>query len=108
MAFNHNGAFGKDRVPKGSEAYIEEALSGGKGPSEGIHDKRIKRPQQSIMTPVALDNVKQAMDIESSILDEGGFGGGIDNLKHSLTGASAENDEVGAAEKVKSTVIPNH
>lgn len=108
MALNRNGAFGKDRVPKGSEAYIEEALHGGHGPSEGIHDVRINRPQQSIMTAVAMDNVDLAMDIESSILDEGGFAGGVDNLEHSLKGASAENEDVGAAGKVRRTIIPNH
>lgn len=108
MAINRNGAFGKDRVPKGSEGYIEEALRGGKGPSEGIHDVKIDRPQQSINTAVALDNVNLAMDIKSSILDDGGFGGGVDNLEHSLKGSSAVNDDVGAAGKVKHVIIPNH
>jgi len=103
-----NSPFGKDRVVKGSESYIERALTGGHGPSEGIHDVRIDRPQQSINTAVALDNVDLAMDIKSSILDEGGFAGGIDNLEHSLKGSTAENEDVGAAGKTKSTIFPNH
>lgn len=103
-----NGAFGKDRVAKGSESYIEEALRGGHGPSEDIHDVRIDRPDQSINTAVGLDNVILAMDIKSSILDEGGFAGGIDNLEHSLKGSSAVNEDVGAASKLKHVIIPNH
>lgn len=107
MAAKH-GAFGKDRVAKGSDDYIERALDGGSGPSEGIHDVRIDRPKQSINTAVAMDNVKQAMDIPSSILDEDDFGGGVDNLEHSLKGSSAVNEDVGAAGHVKETIIPNH
>lgn len=103
-----NRPFGKDRVAKGSEGYIESALHGGKGPSEGMHDKKIDRPQQSILTAVPMDNVDLAMDIESSILEEGGFAGGIDNLEHSLKGSSAVNEAVGAAGKTKSVIIPNH
>ncbi len=112
MAMNRNGpggVFGKDRVAKGSEGYIEHALAGGSGPSEGIEDMRINRPQQSINTAVALDNVKLAMDVPSSIIgDEKDFAGGVDNLEHSLKGSSAENEDVGAAGKVKHTIIPNH
>lgn len=100
--------FGKDKAPKSSEGYISHALTGGSGPSEGIHEKSIDRPDQKIMTAVALDNVDLALDIPSSILDEGGFPGGIDNLKHSLTGASAVNEEVGAAGKVTHVIIPSH
>lgn len=96
--------FGKDSP----ERFISGALTGGSGPSEGIHDKSIDRPDQKINTAVAMDNVKLAMPIKSSILDEGGFGGGVDNLKHSLSGSSAVNEEVGAAGKVKHVIIPNH
>lgn len=103
-----NTPFGKDRVVKSSESFIENALRGGKGPSEGMHDKKIDRPQQSIMTATAMDNVDLALDIESSILEEGGFRGGIDNLEHSLKGASAETEDVGAAGPVKKVIIPNH
>ncbi len=78
--------YGKDRP----ENFISGALTGGNGPSEGIHTKSIGRGQ-SIMTAVGMDNVELAMDVETSILDESGFGGGVDNLKHSLTGASAVN-----------------
>ncbi len=107
MAMNKNGPFGKDRVAKGSEGFIEHALHGGSGPSEGLHEVKINRPQQSIMTPVGLDNVTEAMDIETSILDTK-FGGSVDNVAHSLKGSSAVNEDVGAAEKVKETIIPNH
>jgi hypothetical protein len=48
------------------------------------------------------------MPIKSSICDEGEFHGGVDNLKHSLTGASAVNEEVGAAGPLRHVIIPNH
>lgn len=99
-----HGKYGKDHP----ERFIDEALTGGHGPSEGIHETKVNRPHQSINTAVAMDNVKLAMPIESSILEEGGFRGGIDNLAHSLKGSSAVNEEVGAAGKVKETIIPNH
>jgi hypothetical protein len=102
-----HGKFGKDRVEKSSESYISEALHGGSGPSEGIHDTKVDRPHQSINTAVALDNVTLAMDIKSSILDDK-FAGGVDNLEHSLTGSSAVNEKIGAASKLKETIIPNH
>lgn len=98
------GKYGKDTP----ERFISGALTGGRGPSEGIHEKSIDRPSQKINTSVGMDNVKLAMPIESSILDEGGFAGGVDNLKHSLTGSSAVNEEVGAAGPVKHVIIPNH
>ncbi len=98
-------AMGKDGASSG---YIRDALTGGSGPSEGISEKKIDRPNQSINTAVAMDNVDLAMDIESSILDEGGIKGGVDNLKHSLTGTSAVNEEVGAVGPLKHTIIPNH
>lgn len=97
------GKFGKDHP----ENFIEGALTGGHGPSEGIHDTKIDRPHQSIKTAVAMDNVDLAMDVESSILDEK-FAGGVDNLKHSLTGSAAVNEEVGAAGSVRHVIIPNH
>lgn len=100
--------YGKDRVAKGSEGYISEALRGGSGPSEGIHDKKIDRKDQSIMTAVAMDNVDLCMDIETSILEEGGFRGSPTNLDHSLTGTSAVNEKVGADGPVHETIIPNH
>ena len=98
------GKYGKDKP----ENFIEGALRGGHGPSEGIHHTPIDRPDQSINTAVAMDNVDLALDIPSSILDEGGFHGGVDNLKHSLTGSSAVNEEVGAAGPIKHVIIPNH
>lgn len=100
------GKYGKDHP----ENFIEGALTGGHGPSEGIHHTPVDRPDQSINTPVALDNVVLAMDIESSICDDDGhpFHGGVDNLKHSLTGSSAVNEEVGASGPLKHVIIPNH
>jgi hypothetical protein len=100
--------YGKDRPAKGAEGFISHALTGGSGPSNEIVSKKIDRPDQSIMTAFAMDNVKLAMDIETSLQDEGGFGGSVDNLKHSLTGSSAVNEEVGAAGKVRHVIIPNH
>ena len=95
--------FGKDHP----ERFIEGALTGGHGPSTGLYHKPVDRPHQSILTPVPMDNVKLAMPIETSILDDG-FHGGVDNLKHSLTGSSAVNEEVGAAGPLKHVIIPNH
>lgn len=102
------GKFGKDRPAKSSEGFISKALTGGSGPSNEIFNKKIDRPNQSIKTAFAMDNVTLAMDVESSLQDEGGFGGSCENLKHSLTGASAVNEEVGAAGKLKHVIIPNH
>lgn len=102
------GKFGKDTPAKSSEGFISKALTGGSGPSNEIVNKKIDRPNQSIKTAFGMDNVKLAMNTDSSIRDESGFGGGDSNLKHSLTGASAVNEEVGAAGKLKHVIIPNH
>lgn len=100
-----NEHFGKDEP----ERFIDGALTGGHGPSEGIHRKSIDRKGQSIETAVGMDNVKLAMPIKSSILEEGGFAGGTTNLKHSLEGASAPGDNsIGAVGKTKSTIFPHH
>lgn len=98
------GKYGKDSP----ERFISSALTGGSGPSNGIHDTKVDRPDQIIKTAVPMDNVKLAMPIETSILDMGGIAGGVDNLKHSLTGTGAVNEELGAAGKVRHDVIPNH
>jgi len=97
------GKYGKDHP----ENFIEGALTGGHGPSEDIHEIPVDRPDQKIKVAVAMDNVKLAMPIETSILDDA-FHGGVDNLEHSLDGASAVNAEVGAAGPVKHVIIPNH
>ena len=76
--------------------------------ANGISEKKIDRPNQSINTAVPADNVKLAMPIETSILDEGGWAGGITNLGHSLSGASAVQAEVGAQGKTKKFIPPNH
>ena len=103
-----NHPWGKDKVVKSSESYIERALAGGSGPSEDIQHTPIDRPNQSINTAFALDNVDLCMPIKTSIKDMGGIGGGVDNLKHSLTGSSAVNEEVGATGKLKHHIIPDH
>lgn len=100
--------FGDKKVAPSSEGFISSALHGGSGPSEGIHVTKVDRPHQSIHTSFPADNVKLAMPIKTSLLEEGGFRGGIDNLDHSLKGASAENEGVGAAGKLKHDVIPDH
>lgn len=100
--------FGKDYPAGGSEGeYIEHALRGGSGPSEGEHEYPVDRRDQSILTPLGMDNVKLAMNEPSSILDTH-FAGGVSNLEHSLTGTKAVNEEVGAAGPVKHVIIPNH
>jgi hypothetical protein len=97
--------FGKDSP----ERFIDGALTGGgSGPSNEIVDKKVDRPDQSIKTAFAMDNVKLAYKEPTSIKDESGFAGGISNLKHSLTGTGAVNEEVGAAGPVKHTIFPNH
>ena len=88
-----NKTYGKDDPEK----FIKSALTGGSGPSEGIHEKKIDRPGQSILTAVAMDNVDLAMPIKTSILDDDDFGGSPENLDHSLKGASAVQKDVGAA-----------
>lgn len=99
-----NRPYGKDNP----ERFISGALTGGSGESNGIVEKAIDRPSQKINTAFGMDNVQLAMKTKSSLRDEGGIGGGVDNLKHSLTGTSAVNEEVGAAGKLKHTIIPNH
>jgi hypothetical protein len=98
-----NRPYGKDNP----ERFISGALKGGSGPSNEIEEKRIDRPNQSINTAFAMDNVKLAMPIETSIKDDK-FAGGEDNLKHSLTGVSAVNEEVGASGPTKKTIFPDH
>ncbi len=98
----HEIKYGKDHP----ERFIEGALTGIHGPSEGIHEKHIGHGQK-LMTPVALDNVVLAADIESSILDEN-FHGGPEYLGHSLKGVSAVNEDIGAAGPVHHDYIENH
>ena len=102
MAINKR-PYGKDTP----ERFIDGALKGGSGPSNQIDEKSIDRPDQKINTAFAMDNVKLAMPIETSIRD-GKFAGSDDNLKHSLTGVSAVQEEVGASGATKKTIFPNH
>jgi hypothetical protein len=101
------GHFGKDRPSHGEMDFIDHALRGGSGPSEGLHKYPVDRRDQHILTAVALDNVKLAMHEPSSILDTE-FHGGVENLEHSLKGTKAVNEEIGAAGPVHHTIIPNH
>jgi hypothetical protein len=94
--------YGKDSP----ERFIDSALTGGSGPSEGCHTTKIDRPNQSIETCVGMDNIKLVMPIKSSILDTQ-WAGSLNNLSHSLTGTSAVNEGTGA-KGGKSTVYPNH
>ncbi len=103
MAVNKR-PFGKDSP----ERFIDGALTGGSGPSNEIVKTKVDRPDQEINTAFAMDNVKLAMPIETSVKDMKGWAGGIDNLKHSITGGNAVNEEVGAAGSVKHTIIPHH
>ena len=96
-------SYGKDHP----ESFIAGALKGGSGPSNSIQHSPVDRPDQTINTALAMDNVKMAMNIPSSILDDK-FAGGPDNVKHSLNGATAVSEEVGAAGGVKHVIIPNH
>ncbi len=98
--------YGKDMPSHSEEEYIDHALTGGAGPSNGLHHYPVDRRDQRILTAVALDNVKLAMHEPSSILDEE-FAGG-ENIGHRLKGASAVNEEIGAAGPVRHVIIPNH
>jgi len=100
--------YGKDKVTRGNAGFIESALTGGSGQSNGMKSKSAGRPQQEIITPFPMDNVKLAMPIHNELAEEGGFAGGVDNLKHSLSGTSEVQEEVGAAGKVKHVIIPWH
>jgi hypothetical protein len=99
--------FGKDYPSPSEEHYIDRSLTGGSGPSNGMHKYPVDRRDQHILTAVAMDNVKLAMHEPSSILDTH-FYGGCENIEHSLKGATAVNEEVGAAGPVKHVVIPWH
>ena len=97
-----NRTYGKDSP----ERFISGALKGGSGPSEEIVTKDIGDGQK-INTAFAMDNVDLVMPMDSSIKDQS-WRGGPENLQHSLTGASAENEDVGAAGSVKHTRIKDH
>lgn len=101
------GRFGKDHPGSKETNFIDHALTGGSGPSEGLHKYPVDRRDQHILTPLGMDNVKLAMHEPSSILDTH-FAGGVENLEHSLKGTHAVNEEIGAAGKVNHVIIPNH
>lgn len=104
---NLHGKFGKDRPATSNESFIGKALTGGTGPSNEIVDYPVDRPSQSIKTAFPMDNVKLAMPMKSSLKDMS-WKGGLDNIKHSLTGTSAVNEEVGASGPVKHIIIKDH
>jgi hypothetical protein len=97
-----NRTYGKDNP----ERFISGALTGGSGASNGMHDRSIGRGQ-TLKTALPMDNVVLAMPIKSSIEDMD-WAGGDNNLKHSLTGVSAVNEDVGAAGSVKHTIFKDH
>jgi hypothetical protein len=99
--------FGKDHPSITEEGFIDHALRGGSGPSEGLHKYPVDRRNQHILTPIPMDNVRLAMHEPSSILDTD-FHGGIENLEHSLKGTHAVNEEIGAAGPVHHIIIPDH
>lgn len=100
-----NRPYGKDNP----ERFISGALTGGSGKSNEVQEQSVDRPQQKINTVFAMDNVGKVYGRDpTSMKDTGGFAGSENNLKHSLTGASAVNEEVGASGSVKHVVIPNH
>jgi hypothetical protein len=114
-----NGKYGKDNP----ERFIDEALDGGGAPGhdgeEGFQDsltsneiERIPadRRGQEIQRAYAMDNVGRVYDRFPTSMkhDFANIHGSVDNLKHSLTGTSAVNEEVGAAGPVKHIIIPNH
>lgn len=116
MAAKH-AVYGKDHP----ERFIEGALEGdihGQTSPDGFQDtmtsnEMVKhpcdRPHQHILTATALDNVGRVYDrFPTSIRDVGGVRGGPENLKHSLTGVSAVNEDIGAAGHVHETIIPDH
>lgn len=103
------GSYGKDSP----ERFISGALEGGTGPSNQIINKNVNRPNQSIKTALAMDNMDIGTEINGSRLEssirDGGFRGSTSNITHSLDGATANKDgDIGAAGPVKSTIIPNH
>jgi hypothetical protein len=97
--------FGKDDPSR----FIDGALRGGSGSSNEVQEMGCDRPDQKIVTSFGLDNVGKVYGRDaSSMKDKGGFAGSPENLKHSLSGASAVQEELGAAGKLKHVIIPNH
>lgn len=103
------------------ERFIDNALDGGTRPpdhekgyqesmtSNGLTKHPVDRKNQHILTAIGLDNVgKVYHTYESSMAEVGGVAGGPTNLEHSLRGASAVNEHLGAAGHTKPVIIPNH
>lgn len=112
--------FGKDHPAKSSEGFISGALTGkvaGDGPEHGYQDTstsneienyHVDRPEQSIKTAFGMDNVGRVYGRYPTSMKDVEIPGGVDNLKHSLTGTSAVNEEVGAVGKLKHIILPHH
>jgi len=109
--------YGKDSP----ERFIDGALTGEKRGSSSTHGFQdsmtshemekyhVDRKDQHILTAFALDNVGEVYGrYATSMKDMGGIAGSPTNLKHSLSGASAVSEELGASGKVKRDIIPNH
>jgi hypothetical protein len=109
--------YGKDSP----ERFIDGALDGDKAgltAPDGYQDTMtsnemlkypVDRKDQHILTSFAMDNVGEVYGrYPTSMRDMAGIAGGTKNLKHSLTGASVVDEDVGAAGKVVHHIIPNH
>jgi hypothetical protein len=113
MAKSH---YGKDHPERFLDGALDGDIHGAGGrqfqdsmTSNEMEKYPVDRKSQHILTAFALDNVGRVYDrFESSMKDMKGIGGGPENLKHSLTGASAVQEHVGAAGHTKSDIIPNH
>jgi len=109
--------YGKDKP----ERFLDGALNGdkqGKTSTVGYQETMtsnemlkypVDRKDQHILTSFAMDNVGEVYGrYATSMRNMEGIAGGTKNLQHSLTGASAVDEGVGAAGKVKHVIIPNH
>jgi hypothetical protein len=85
---------GKERFSRSNDAFINDALTGGNEQDRYVDTKNIGDGQR-LVTSFGSDNVKLAMPMPNSQREDH-FGGGINNLAHSVTGASAKNDSVAA------------
>jgi hypothetical protein len=102
------------------ERFIDGALDGEKRGSESWHGYQesmtsnemvkypVDRKDQHILTAFAMDNVGEVYGRYATSMRRTEMAGGTKNLKHSLSGASAVDEEVGASSKLHKTIIPNH
>jgi len=108
--------YGKDSPEK----FIDGALdgdTGGEASPHGFQDTMtsnemkeysVNRKDQKILTAFAMDNVGRVYGRYATSMKDMEVPGGPTNLKASLKGASAVDEDVGAAGSVKHVIIPNH